>query len=292
MGDQPCGLGPEDLVLCSATLGRQLPWIDKLSAAAEAGFDAVSLYVWEYQAALAAGSSAADLRAMLAHYGLRVAEVDGAMQWLPAHHEPRVGAPPLFGLELFLEAASAVGARSLTVHDTWGIRILPADEQTAADAFGVVCDAAAAQGLLAHIEFFPWSGIDNMRTAWHIVRQADRPNGGIILDTWHLFRGPDAGTIPSDVPASAILGIQLNDAPRSSSLPVQEECVHHRLLPGDGAIGVSDVLRTLWERGCTAPVGTEVFSDDLNGLPPTEAAMRAGDATRRVMTSARCGTVS
>jgi sugar phosphate isomerase/epimerase len=279
-------LGPTDVVLCSATLGRNRPWVDKLAAAASAGFTAVSVYVWEYQAARQAGHSDADLRAMLRHHGLAVAEVDGASRWLPGHFAtPPAGASPLYEIDDFVTAATALGARSLTVHDTWGLPIADGGEGAAADAFASVCDRVATVGLIAHIEFFPWSGIDNMATAWSIVEQAGRPNGGIILDTWHLFRGPDKGRLPDGVPGSVIVGLQINDAPPTSTMTVRDECVHARLLPGDGAIDVVTVLREVRRRGSTAPVGVEVFSDELDLCEPADAARAVMEATRAVLAS-------
>ena len=39
------------------------------------------------------------------------------------------------------------------------------------------------------IEFLPWLDIPDAATAWAIAKQAGRANGGVLVDTWHYFRG-------------------------------------------------------------------------------------------------------
>ena len=34
-----------------------------------------------------------------------------------------------------------------------------------------------------HLEFMPISGVPDLETAWAIVSEADRPNGGLLFDT-------------------------------------------------------------------------------------------------------------
>ena len=84
------------------------------------------------------------------------------------------------------------------------------------------------------------------------------------------------------VPAAAT---QVRAAPAGSedgrwhSVPV----LHERQLPGDGALELGGLVQGLREIGAVAPVGVEVFSDELHALDPLEAARRAGAALRRVL---------
>ena len=111
----------------------------------------------------------------------------------------------------------------------------------AAAAFAGLCDRAAEHGLLVHLEFLPWSKIPDLATAWQIIRGADRPNGGLMLDAWHYFRsGPDS-TLLRSIPGASILGVQLSDAPAAPEPEPLQATLHARLLPGQGAAGVADV---------------------------------------------------
>jgi len=279
--DRP-GIGPDTLVLCSGTLGSTR-WPDKVRAAGGAGFGAISVYVHEYEAARAAGWSDADLHELLAEGCLSVAEVDGAMSWLPGTTTALAGRRRPNPPEDFVAVAAALGARSLTVIELSGEPVASGvGIEAAAGAFAEVCDLAAEAGLLAHIEPFPWSGIADLVTADRIARAAGRPNGGLLLDTWHLQRGRDRGRIAPSVDGRTVLSVQVSDVAAQAGPSVAAECMHERLLPGAGVGGVAPLLAELRRRGCDAPLGAEVFSDALHALPAHEAAGLVVEALRAV----------
>ena len=144
-------LGSDDLVLCSGTI-RRAPFDLTVRAAAAAGFRGISLYYDEYRTARRAGWSDGDLREFLDDHDITVAELDGRMDWLPGD----TGAP---STAEFVAAASALGARSITVLEVRGRQVGgPLTLRATASAFAAVCDRAADHDLLAHIEYFPQSG--------------------------------------------------------------------------------------------------------------------------------------
>ena len=108
-------LGPNDLVLCTTTMGPR-PLREFLAAAGAAGFTGVSLSGGDYKTARASGLSDADIRAMLANNGLSVADLDSAVDWfrpLPRQSETEFDlSQPFFGHSIseFLDMAGAVGA--------------------------------------------------------------------------------------------------------------------------------------------------------------------------------------
>jgi sugar phosphate isomerase/epimerase len=273
-------LGSDDLVLCSGTI-RKAPFDLTVRAAARAGFQGISLYYDEYRTARSSGWSDLDLRTFLDDHGIAVAELDGRMDWLPGD----TGAP---SSAEFVAAAASLGARSITVLE---VRGRPVGQsltlQDIGSAFAAVCDRAADHALLAHIEYFPHSGIADLRTAYEIVRAAGRSNGGVLVDAWHHLRGIDAGRFFTGFPGEAILAVQLGDVGPIPSPDVVIEMMHHRLLPGTGAGNVAELVRSVRALGCTAPMEVEVYSDALAALDPFVAARRAMDALRAVLMEAK-----
>jgi sugar phosphate isomerase/epimerase len=128
--------------------------------------------------------------------------------------------------------------------------------------------------------------VPDLTTAYEIVRLADRPNGGVMVDVWHHTRGPDAGALAFAAPCSSVLAVQVSDVAVERHDDARRETLHHRVLPGEGAGDVAGLLRALRDQGCTAPIEVEVYSDELAALPPTEAAQRAGAALRKVLADA------
>jgi sugar phosphate isomerase/epimerase len=279
-------MGPEDLVLCSGTLRRGIPFEERLSAAAGAGFAAISLWGRDYAAARAEGWSDADLPAMIETHGLTVAELDPAWWWLPGAAEVRI--PPeadeqdvfRFGERELFAMADLFGARSVNAVDVFGGTW---DLDRAADAFAGLCRRAADHGLLVHLEWLPWSKIPDLRTALEIVQRAGESNGGLNVDAWHLTR---AGVTPDElrsVDGRLILGIQLDDGPAEPEANLVEATLHGRELPGEGEFDLGGLVRALADTGTEAPVGVEVFSDRLHERPAAEAATTAARATRGVL---------
>lgn len=282
-------LGPTDLVLCSGTLPRGTLFSDRLEAATAAGFTAISLWGRDYQEARDEGLSDADMRAMLGAHGLAVAELDPAWWWLPGadqiHIPPEVDPMDVFrfGEKEVFAIADAMGARSLNAVDVFGGDW---NAEAAAESFARLCARAAEHGLLVHIEWLPWSKIPDLRSALEIVQKADAPNGGLNIDAWHVARAHvDIGELRR-IDGRLILGVQLDDGPERAEEDLMHATLHERLLPGDGEfelVGLVDALRSI---GSKAPVGVEVFSDELHALGPAEAAKRSATSTRRILEEA------
>ncbi len=283
-------MGPDDLVLCSGTLPRGIPFADRLSAASAAGFTGVSLWGRDYAAARAEGLSALDMRTMLADHDLVVGELDPAWGWLPGasdvHLAPGMDSEDVFRFDeaALFEVADAVGGRSINAVDVFGGSW---DTAAAAEAFSGLCVRAAEHGLLVHIEWLPWSKIPDLASALEIVQEADQPNGGINIDAWHVVRsGTDLDELRT-VPGELIMGVQLCDGPLEAEHNLIEATLHDRDLPGEGEFDLTAIVRAVLETGTTAPIGVEVFSDRLHQLPTAEAARRAAQTTRRSLEAAR-----
>ncbi|MCD1626055.1 sugar phosphate isomerase/epimerase and 4-hydroxyphenylpyruvate domain-containing protein [Seohaeicola saemankumensis] len=109
--------------------------------------------------------------------------------------------------------------------------------------------------------------VDDHRDAWEIVRRADHPNIGLILDSYHtLARGIDPETIRR-IPGEKIFFVQLADAPaiRMDLLYLSR---HFRCMPGEGKLDVTAFMRAVQATGYDGPLSLEVFNDQFRaGLP-------------------------
>ena len=85
------------------------------------------------------------------------------------------------------------------------------------------------------------------------------------------------------IPAERVLAVQVDDGPAQAEENLIEATLHNRLVPGEGAFDVAGYLGSLRSIGARAPIGVEVFSDDLHALGATEAARRAAEATRALL---------
>jgi sugar phosphate isomerase/epimerase len=261
------------IILCSGSLGS-IELSQKIEAAAEAGFDGISVYGDEVRAAVEAG---VDCGSLAADLGLMVAEVDGVV----------VTSRSTEHFDEALDIAEHMAARSITMVETRAYD--PTDDRQvseAAEVFGELCDRAALAGRLVHIEPFAWSSLGRTADAAEIVRRAGRPNGGLLFDLWHHVRGPDQGVLDDAIDVASIFEIQLADTHATAWPNTRDECMTSRLLPGHGHADLAPRLRALAARGPLAPVGVEVFGTELDGLLPARAAATALDALTSVLDAA------
>ena len=116
---------------------------------------------------------------------------------------------------------------------------------------------------------------------------ADRKNGGILIDTWHYFRGAANPAQVRSVPADRFFVIQFDDADAVQVGGYMEDTTQRRRLPGQGAFDLIGFIQMLDEMGVYAPVSVEILSDEQRSRALDEAARLAHDTTRAVFDRAR-----
>lgn len=277
-------LGPNSICLWASCM-RHTSFQEFVEAAAAGGFDAIALWPIQYESARAAGLSYNDMRLMLKDHGLVISELDALFGWVPgAENFQLSGLPKIYGEDVFFQIADSLGARTINAPCMLSYR---PETEIVVKAFGALCDRAARHDLKVALEFIPWTGVPDIMSAVEIVQKANRPNGGILLDTWHLHRSSGGVREVLSVPGKTIIATQFNDASPVRGNDLAYEARHGRLFPGEGVIDLVGIIRALDSKGCTAPVGIEVISDEMNALSPIEGARRAGSSMRSILNKAR-----
>ena len=185
--------------------------------------------------------------------------------------------------EAIVDAAVDVGARHVLLASG------SADVATVADRFGALCDRAAPGGVVVVLEFLPIFSVATLAAAVAAVAAADRPNGGVLVDTLHLAR---SGATPDDLAAVVAAAgparfpyLQLADAPATapdtSWNGLRDEALNGRLLPGDGELPLAAVLAALPD----VPISVELRSADLvaSHPDPVARALAVRTASDRVL---------
>ena len=264
----------------AGTVGFATPVLDRLEAAGGLDVQCFSVTPLDVEWAVAAGMSAAALGGRIRDAGFAIA-MDPLVGWYggTAHPGSRFGR---FSSDEVLRMSAEIGATDINLigqptHD--------ASLDLLATSFAAVCDRAAEFGARAMLEFTPITAIANLADGWDVVRAADRPNGGMLFDTWHFARGVADLDLLEQVPGDRIFHVQLSDA-RAERLADIRQDTQHRALPGDGVLDLVGILRVLHRTGALACVGPEVFSPDLLAMSTAEAAALADARVRSVVEEA------
>jgi sugar phosphate isomerase/epimerase len=270
--------------LWAGTVGFSSPLAERFAATAATGCRRAALSPPDVLRAAESGTTAAEIGRQAADLGLDLV-MDPVMNWYP----DRVPSPSRFAgvsTDEALRMCEALGVTSLTAIATASSDV-PVPEL--AGHFGRVCDRAADFGAQVHLEFMPFTIVRNLRMAWDLVRSADRPNGGLVFDTWHFFRGDPDFDVLAGIPGDRIFCVQLDDAAAVPQGSLREE-TSRRLLPGDGALDLIAAVRALHRIGALRWVGPEVISPELAAMPVLDAATLAMERTRAIVAAALAGT--
>lgn len=144
--------------------------------------------------------------------------------------------------EQFLEAGAELGARHV-------IAQLPdPDRARKTDRFARLCELARPLGLTIDLEFPSWTETPDLREAVRVVRGADQPNAGILVDLLHFARSGSSVADLRQLPAHWFHFVHVCDAPPGVP-PTNEGLIHtarfERLFPGEGGIDVRGILGAL-----------------------------------------------
>jgi sugar phosphate isomerase/epimerase/4-hydroxyphenylpyruvate dioxygenase-like putative hemolysin len=141
-----------------------------------------------------------------------------------------------------LEAGAELGARHV-------IGQLPdPDRSRKIDRFAELCAMARPLGLTVDLEFPSWTETPDLREAVRVLRAANQPNAGILVDLLHFARSGSSVSDLRELPAEWFHFAHVCDAP--ADVPATTEGIIHtarfeRLYPGEGGIDVQGITDAL-----------------------------------------------
>jgi 4-hydroxyphenylpyruvate dioxygenase len=238
----------------------------KLAAIAAAGFDGVEIFENDF---LASDLSPAEVGRMVRDAGLELTlfQPFRDFEGMPEPHRARAfdRAERKFDLMQEMGAGLILVCSNVSTASLGGI-------DRAAEDFLELGERARARGIRVGYEALAWGRhISDHRDAWEIVRRADHPNVGLILDSFHtLARKIDVNSIRS-IPKDKLFLIQLADAPKVD-MDLLYWSRHFRNMPGEGDLPVSDFVRAVAATGYAGYLSLEIFNDQFRGGSPRSIA--------------------
>lgn len=154
------------------------------------------------------------------------------------------------------------------------------------DTFAVLCDKAAEYKVDVAIEFLPFSSVNTIDKALAVSRDV-RPNGGLMVDSWHIARGGMGFEEIAKIPAELIKGVEIDDADLALVGDVFNDSTHHRKCCGEGELDLPHFVQAILDTGYRGPWGVELISAELRKLPLEVVAKRAFDSTMAQFANAR-----
>jgi sugar phosphate isomerase/epimerase len=252
---------------------------DRAEAAAAAGFTGIGFTINDLQAAEAT-YGLPDVRQICDDLGLVHREVELLENWWTTD-ERRRGSDET--RESLLVAAEALGARHIKIGPDvevvdGGVPPLEDVSHWAAELHELAVQAAAVGARVA-LEPLPFSNITDFRLAADLVVAADHSAAGLVVDIWHLERGPSTLADLAEIPGDKVFVVELNDAPPPQSSDLFHDTISHRVLCGSGTFDVEGFVKTLQQLGFPGPWGVEIISDEHRRAPLRQALAEAHRTT-------------
>jgi len=243
--------------IATVSISGELP--GKLDAISKAGFDGVEIFENDF---LAFDGSPADVGKMVRDHGLEITlfQPFRDFEGMPDPHRQRT----FDRAERKFDVMQELGTNMLLVCSNVSSVSLGGIDRAAAD-FHELGERAAKRGLKVGYEALAWGRhIHDHRDAWEIVRRADHPNIGLILDSFHtLSRKIDINSIRS-IPMEKIFIVQLADAPLID-MDLLYWSRHFRNMPGEGDLPVTEFATAIAETGYDGYLSLEIFNDQFRG---------------------------
>ncbi|MBX5045656.1 bifunctional sugar phosphate isomerase/epimerase/4-hydroxyphenylpyruvate dioxygenase family protein [Rhizobium lentis] len=243
--------------IATVSTSGELP--EKLEAIARAGFDGVEVFENDF---LAFDGSPADVGRMVRDHGLEITlfqpfrDFEGMPEPLRSRTFDRA--------ERKFDVMQQLATELILVCSNVSSAALGGIDRAAAD-FHELGERAAKRGLKVGYEALAWGKhINDHRDAWEIVRRADHPNVGLILDSFHtLSRKVDINSIRS-IPKEKLFMVQLADAPLID-MDLLYWSRHFRNMPGEGDLPVAAFAAAVADTGYDGYFSLEIFNDQFRG---------------------------
>lgn len=210
--------------------------------AARAGYDAVSprfipmKVPGEFSETPVSKAQIQATKTALATTGVKVLDVELAR--ITEDVDPR-------SFERALELGGELGARHMIMSAWTPTRD---DRNFLIDVYAETCDLAAGYGLTVDLEFPSFSRLRTLDETLDIVRAADRPNGGILVDTLYLHLSRvDLGEL-LHVPSELFHFLHISDClpgiadTREGMIQLARDA---RLYPGEGWIDFNGIIERM-----------------------------------------------
>lgn len=235
---------------------------EKLSAIADAGFDGVEIFEQDF---LAFDGGPKEVGRIIKDHGLEITLFQPFRDFEGLPEPERTKA--FDRAERKFDLMNELGTDLVLICSSLHPKALGGIDR-AADDFSELGERAAKKSIRVGYEALAWGKhVWDHRDAWEIVRRANHPNIGLILDSFHtLGRGIDSESIRS-VPADKIFFLQLADAPLIE-MDLFYWSRHFRNMPGEGDLDLLSFMKAVMATGYSGPLSLEIFNDQFRGGSP------------------------
>jgi len=143
-------------------------------------------------------------------------------------------------------------------------------------------DIAQHHGVGLAFEFLGQTdcSVQTLDLAKEIIEIIDRPNIGVVIDTFHFYVGNSTFEAIDTLDPENLFIFHINDA---EDLPKEQLTDAQRLYPGMGILPIAEIKERFDRIGYNRMVSIEIFRPEYWAQDPFDVARRAKAATEEVL---------
>jgi sugar phosphate isomerase/epimerase len=235
---------------------KPAPLLEKITIAGAVGYSAIELWHEDIDAFLAGGGTLAEIKSALHDNNLTLPTTIYLKGWFEATDADR--ASVFDECKRRMHQAAELGA----LHVIAGPPPGQADHVLGAKNYREILEIGKQIGVKPALEYLGFvDEFNSIEKALDVLARADHPEGSIVHDPFHIFRGGGSFESVGRLDPRQIAIFHFNDAPATP--PREEQHDKDRVLPGDGHLDLKHLIGLLKKVGYDRWLSLELFSEDL-----------------------------
>jgi sugar phosphate isomerase/epimerase len=256
----------------STIRGQNLPLVEEIKIAAQAGYTAIEPWIREIDQYVAEGGSLDDLAKLVAEVGLTVAGAIGFAEWIVDDDARR--AAGLDEARRSMELVAKIGGRALAAPPAGAVDQAGLDLSRAAERYRALLELGDQTGVVPQLELWGFSKtLSRLGEVAFVAVESGHPQASLLLDVYHLYKGGSDYSGVRLLSGAAMQVWHVNDYPAQ---PGRAEITDaHRVYPGDGVAPLAELFRDLRRVGYRGMLSVELFNADYYRQDPLRVARTA-----------------
>jgi 2-keto-myo-inositol isomerase len=252
------GTQPFKYCLNTSTIrGQKLGLEKEIDVAAQAGYQAIEVWVSTVQEYVKAGGKLTDVRKRTEDRGLTVENAISFSRWVVDDDAARAEAVEQAKREMDLLAQ--IGGKRIAAPPAGATDKPGLDLTKAAERYRAVLDLGDKTGIVPILEL--WGGSKNLHRISQcafVVIESGHPKACMLGDVYHIYKGGSDFAGLRMISPQAMPILHMNDYPADP--PRDKISDRDRVMPGDGVAPLTQILRDLRDNGSHAILSLELFS--------------------------------
>jgi 2-keto-myo-inositol isomerase len=249
--------------------GGEVPIRNQIKIAANAGYDAVELWLRDVDKYVAGGGDLASLRKEIADLGLGVDSAIAFGKWIVDDDKERKAG--LDQAKKDMESIRALGGVRIAAPPVGATNEPGLNLNAAADRYRALLEVGRSVGVTPQVELWGFSkNLATLAEVLYVAAAANDPDACVLLDIYHLYKGGSDFSNIGLVPGAKMHCLHMNDYPADPPRPTIAD--KDRVYPGDGVAPIARILSTLARGGFSGTLSLELFNRDYYRQPPDQVA--------------------